>query len=146
MSLPCCLPLIPPNCLDQRPFFCRFCIPSRRRHSVHLPHWLYYWGTPVHTNSTRNGYIKAFVRACVLSLFSCVRLFETPWTVAHQASLSMGFPRQEYLRGLPCPPPRDLPNPEIESESLMFPALAGEFFITSATWEAPYLLHYFPFL
>ena len=58
----------------------------------------------------------------------------------------MGFSRQEYLGGLPCPPPGHLPNPETESESLMSPALAGEFFITSATWEAPYLLHCFPFL
>ena len=38
----------------------------------------------------------------------------TPWTVAHQAPLSMGFSRQEYWSGLPCPPPGDLPNPGIE--------------------------------
>ena len=36
---------------------------------------------------------------------SCVRLFATPWTVAHQAPLSMGFSRQEHWSGLPCPPP-----------------------------------------
>ena len=42
-------------------------------------------------------------------LFSCVRLFPTQWTVAHQAPLSMGFFRQEYWSGLPCPPPGDLP-------------------------------------
>ena len=41
-------------------------------------------------------------------------MFVTPWTVAHQDLLSMGFPRQEYWGGLPCPPPRDLPNPGIE--------------------------------
>ena len=41
-------------------------------------------------------------------------LFATPWTVAHQAPLSMGFSRQEYWRGLPFPSPRDLPNPGIE--------------------------------
>ena len=40
-----------------------------------------------------------------------------PWTVAHQAPLSMGFSRQEYWSGLPCPPPGDLPNLEIESRS-----------------------------
>ena len=73
----------------------------------------------------------------MLSLFSRVRLFETPWTVAHQAPLSMGFSMQEYWSGLPCPPPGDLPNPGIEPTSLMSPALAGEFFITSATCEAP---------
>ena len=46
---------------------------------------------------------------------SCVQLFVTPWTVAHQALLSMGFPRQEYWSGLPFPPPGDLPNSEIKS-------------------------------
>ena len=56
--------------------------------------------------------------------------------VAHQAPLSMGFSRQEYWSGLPCPPPGDLPNPGIEPVSLTFPALAGGFFTTSATWEA----------
>ena len=51
----------------------------------------------------------------------------TPWTVAPQAPLSMGFYRQEYWSGLPFPPPGDLPDPGIESAS---PALAGEFFTT----------------
>ena len=60
----------------------------------------------------------------------------TLWTVAHQASLSMGFSRQEYWSGLPCPPPGDLPDPGIELAFLMFPALAGRFFTTSTTWEA----------
>ena len=58
------------------------------------------------------------------------------WTVAHQAPLSMGFSRQEYWSGLPCPPPGDLPNPEIESVSLRSPALADRFLTTSTTWEA----------
>ena len=49
--------------------------------------------------------------------------------------LSMGFSRQEYWSGLPCPPPGDLPNPGIEPVSLMCPSLAGRFFTTSATWE-----------
>ena len=60
------------------------------------------------------------------------------WTVALQAPLSMGFPRQEYWSGLPCPPPRDLPNPSLEPMSFMSPALAGWFFTTSTTWEVPY--------
>ena len=72
----------------------------------------------------------------VLSRFSRVRLFATLWTVAHQAPLSMGFSRQEYWSGLPCPPPGDLPNPGIEPSSLMSPALAGRFFTTSTTWKA----------
>ena len=53
--------------------------------------------------------------------------FETPWTVACQAPLSMGFPRREYWRGLPFPSPGDLPDPGTEPES---PALAGGVFIT----------------
>ena len=48
---------------------------------------------------------------------SCVRLFATPWTVAYQAPLSMGFSRQEYWSGLPFPSPGDLPDPEIEPRS-----------------------------
>ena len=55
--------------------------------------------------------------ACVLGCFSHVPLFVTPRTVAHQAPLSMGFSRQEYLSGLPCPCPADLPNPEIKHTS-----------------------------
>ena len=51
---------------------------------------------------------------------SCVRLFVTPWTVARQAPLSMGFSRQEHWSGLPCPPPGDLPDPGIEPESPTF--------------------------
>ena len=48
---------------------------------------------------------------------SHVQLFATPWTVAHKATLSMGFPRQEHWRGLPFPPPGDLPDPGIEHRS-----------------------------
>ena len=54
----------------------------------------------------------------------------TSWTVAHQAPSSMGFSRQEYWGGLPCPPPEDLPDPGIEPPSLMSPALVGRFFTT----------------
>ena len=66
-------------------------------------------------------------------LLSHVRLFVTLWTVACQAPLSMGFSRQEYDSGLPCPPPGDLPNPGIEPMSL---ALAGKLFTTGTTGEA----------
>ena len=59
---------------------------------------------------------------CVLSH---VRLFVTPWTVAHQAPLSMGFPRQEYWSGLPFPSPGHLPDPGIKAMSF---ALSGGFF------------------
>ena len=53
--------------------------------------------------------------------------FTAPWTEARQAPLSMGFHRQEYWSGLPCPCPGDLPEPGIEPKS---PALAGGFFVT----------------
>ena len=79
--------------------------------------------------------------ACRPSHFSPVWLFATLWTVTRQAPLSMGFSRQEYWSGLPCPLPGDLPDPGIEPASLMSPALAGWFFNTSATWEAP-LMNY----
>ena len=78
--------------------------------------------------------------ACMLSCFSCVRLFVTPWIVTHQAALSMGFSRQEYWSRLPCPPLGDLPNPGIESMSLMSPALAGGFFTTNTMWEAHFMV------
>ena len=52
--------------------------------------------------------------ARVLSHFSHVQLFVTPWSIAHQALLFMGFSRQEYWSGLPCPPPGDLPHLGIE--------------------------------
>ena len=54
---------------------------------------------------------------------SHVRLFATPWTVAHQAPLSMGFSRHEYWSGLPFPSPGDLPDPGIEPT---FPALQAD--------------------
>ena len=59
---------------------------------------------------------------------SHVRLFATPWTVAHQAPLSMRFSRQKYLSGLPFPSPGDLPDPRIKprSPSLQADALPSE--------------------
>ena len=54
----------------------------------------------------------------------------TPWTVVHQARLSLAFPRQEYWSGLPFPSPGDLPNPGIKPKSLASPALAGRFITT----------------
>ena len=70
---------------------------------------------------------------CVLSR---VRLFVTLWTVVRQAPVSLGFSRQEYCSGLPCPPSGDLPDSGIEPASPASPASAGGFFTTSATWEA----------
>ena len=70
---------------------------------------------------------------CAWQVTSVVSDSMTPWTVAHQAPLSMGFSRQEYWRGLPFLPPGDLPDPGIEPASLASPALAGVLFTTSAT-------------
>ena len=66
---------------------------------------------------------KSLWHASMLSRFTRVWLFATSWMVAHQAPLSMGFSRQEYGSGLPCLPPGDLPDPEIEPLSLTSPAL-----------------------
>ena len=63
----------------------------------------------------------------VVSLLSYVQFFATPWTVARQPPLSMGFPRQEYRSGLSFPSPGDLPDPGMEPTS---PALAGGLFTT----------------
>ena len=68
-------------------------------------------------------------------MLNCIPLFATPWTVACQALESMGFSRQEYWNRLPFPSPVYLPDPGIKPASLMSPALAGGFFITSASWD-----------
>ena len=62
-----------------------------------------------------------FIYMCVVVVYSLshVQLFSTPWTVAHQAPLSMGFPRQDYFSGLPFPPPGDLPDPGIKFTSAL---------------------------
>ena len=71
-----------------------------------------------------------------MCLLSCVLLFVTPWTVAHQVPLSMEFSRQEeYGRGLLFPPPGYLPDPEIKPFFPVSPALTGGFFSTGAPWE-----------
>ena len=64
------------------------------------------------------------------------RLYATPWIVACQTSLSMGFSRQEYWNGLLCPRPGDIPDPGIEPMSLMSAALTRRFFTICANWEA----------
>ena len=79
------------------------------------------------------------VVCCVLSRFSRVQLCVTPWALAHLAPLSMGFSRQDYWIGLPCPPPGDCHNPGIKPPSLKSPVLSGYFFATSATCEGSIL-------
>ena len=77
-------------------------------------------------------------------MYTCMHVFMidhvplsvTPWPVARQAPLFMGFFRQEYWSGLPCQPPGDLSHLGTEPTSLTSSALAGGFFTNSATWEA----------
>ena len=74
----------------------------------------------------------------VCAVLRRVQLFATPWTVAHQAPLSMGFFRHEYCSGLPCPPPGHLPGLGTEPTSLMSPASAGDITTSApgkAAWE-----------
>ena len=85
-------------------------------------------------------------------MFSHVWLFVIPWTIAHQAALSMGFSRQEYWSGLPLSSPMDLPNPGNEPAS---PATAGRFLplmppgklcfslVNSKFWCSDYLISTF---
>ena len=93
------------------------------------------------------GCIYICVCACMLSCFSYVALVMSDSLQHHGLQLTRllcpwGFSRQEYWSGLPFPPPGDLPDAGIEPVSLMSPALAGSFFTTNATWEAPYLYLY----
>ena len=60
---------------------------------------------------------KTTIRGCILSHFSRVQLYAILWAAASRAP-SVGFPRQEPWSGLPCPPPRDLPDPGMEPASL----------------------------
>ena len=78
--------------------------------------------------------------ACRLSVFSCVPIFVTLQTLACQAPLFLWFSRHEYWSGLPCPLLGDLPDPGIESATLMSPKLAVRAFTSRATWEAPFFL------
>ena len=85
------------------------------------------------------GHTPAYVHAKSLQLCLC-----DPVGLAHQVLLSRGFSRQEYWRGLPCPPPGGLPDPGTEPASLVSSALAGRFFSTSVTWEARTHLYLHP--
>ena len=102
------------------------CIPSGSVRSESLPCPLF-----------GRSWTRVFVGAHVLGHLSRLRLFVTPWTVARQALLSMGFSRQECWSGLPCPALGDLPHPGLKPWSLTSPALAGGLFTPSTTWEAP---------
>ena len=79
-------------------------------------------------------YIYKSIFSSVQFSHSVVSDSATPWTVAHQAPLSMEFSRQEFWSGLSCPPPGHLPDPGIKSASLMSSALADG--LIGATWQA----------
>ena len=79
--------------------------------------------------------IGQVVKVCVRVSHSVVSDSETPWAIAHQAPLSMGFSRQEDWRGLPYPTLGDLPHPGIRPASPVSPALGGRFFTTPAHFK-----------
>ena len=90
------------------------------------------------------GKKKRIVKTCVhvyevASVMSSS--FAAPWTVAHQAPLSMGVSRQEYWSGLPFLRPGDLPNPGIKYTSLMSPALVGMFLTIVPPGKIPVITH-----
>ena len=90
---------------------------------------------------SKSGYVLPCSLETVTTLFVNYFMFHhsvgsnsaIPWSVAHQAPLSMEFSRQEYWSGLPCPPPRDLPDPGIKPVSS---ASSGRCFITDAAAAA----------
>ena len=98
---------------------------------------LYIWD-PLLTKFAHQVLLLSTMCVCMLSCFSRVQFFASLLTVSSQVPRSMEFSSQEYWSGLPCPPPGDLPDPEIEPAS---PVLAGRFFTTSTTWEAHWALY-----
>ena len=116
--------------------FWLYCLPS----SLIKPLWLH-WTTQILHNSlsisralTPSAKSLFITHACSVTE-SCPTLC-APWTLARQAPLSMGFPRQEYWSGLPFPPPVDLSHPGIQPVS---PTLAGRFFTTEPPGKPPLL-------
>ena len=117
---------------------CFHCFPSNCREVMGLDAMvLVFWMLSFKPAYSLSSFVKRLLSSSLLSairmassivdmkvkLLSCVWLFATPWTVAYQASLSMGFSRQEYCSGLLFPSPGDLPNPGIEPWS---PALQAD--------------------
>ena len=80
----------------------------------------------------------------MLSCFSHVQLFATLWTIALQASLSMGFSRQEYWSRLPCPPPGDVSDPGIKHVSPESLALQADSLLLSHQGSPSYITQFLP--
>ena len=110
---------------------------AKQQSPLSVPNWTPFTSEPLcKTNLYQYLTLESFTDLLFLLFNPLVTSdsFVTLWaTAAHEAPLSMGFSRQEYWSGLPCPSPGDLPDPGIEPAS---PALAGGFFTTSTTWEA----------
>ena len=99
----------------------------------------------LHTRNQRTEHLNysilcAYISLCAVCAQS-LQVFATPWTVAHQAPLSIWFSRQECWSRFSFPSPGDLPGSGIKPST---PALAGGFFTTSVTWEA-HIVHYILF-
>ena len=77
---------------------------------------------------SRFSFVSDFIACCCLVAKPCLTLCDPVDYISHQALLSMGFPRQEYWRGLPFPAPGDIPNPGIKTVPLVSLVLAGGFF------------------
>ena len=92
--------------------------------------------TQAHTQARTHTHARTRTHVPAKPRQSCPTLCD-PKHDTHQGPLSRRFSRQEHWRGLPCPPPGDLPDPRIRPMFLTFPTLTGRFFTTNATWEAP---------
>jgi len=96
------------------------------------------WWAAVYGVAQSRTRLKRFSsNSSMLSHFNHVQLFATLWTIAHQATLSMRFSRQEYWSVLPCPPPGHLPDSRIELASTCISCIASRFFTPWVTWGAP---------
>ena len=102
---------------------------KRNSNLIHATTWMNLDGTVL-------SEISQTCSHAVLCSVTSVMSDSVTYGLSHQAPLFMGFSRQKYWNGLPCPPPGDLPDPGTEAVFLTFPTSAGGFFTTSATWEA----------
>ena len=104
------------------PYSCKIDPDSLHKHSVSLHLFHKYSSVSIHIRCTSRNCSHVASNAsgkcgCVLSRFSHAQSFVTVWTIARQAPLSLGFPRQEYWSGVPFPSPGDLPDPGVVSGS-----------------------------
>ena len=106
---------------------------KKKKRNSHCPYGTWVHTVEYYTNQSLNSWAPISSKVVVVSL-SCVQLFGTPWTIACQAPLSMGFSRCEYWSGLPFPSPGYLPNPGIEPRS---PAWQADSLLTEL-WGKPH--------